>query len=927
MAGKKEKGKVSIAERDEQSKLLQTQVRQQQVVTDLGLLALRGTDLRVVMNEAVQKLKEVLNVEYTKVLELLPNGEEVILRAGLGWHEDIVIDKSTVDTGANSQAGYTLLSSEPVIVKDLRTEKRFSGPQLLTDHHVVSGMSCVIWGRNNKPYGVLGIHTTTRRDFTFNEVNFLQSVANTLAAAIQRKQDEDKLQESEGRKSAILESSRDAIITIDFSGRVIDWNTAAEKIFGYSREHVCGKNMATLIVPHRHREAHQAGMTKYLATGEGPVLGKLLEMPALRADGSEFLAELTITRTLLGGPPIFSATMRDITERKKSEQALRESEARFRATFDEAAIAMAITDLKGKWLSFNQVYLKMFGYTLNELKQLDFTKITHPDDRASDKEAIEKLVRCEIDSMKMEKRYFHKDGSLIWGVAHLSTIKDAEGKPQNIIAAIQNITIRKQAEEALRRSEEKFRMLADNIPNLCWMADVNGAIYWYNSRWYEYTGSTPIEMQREGWKHLHDPEILPYVLIRWNASISSGEPFEMVFPLRGADKIYRPFLTRVVPVKNEQGQILHWFGTNTDITELREAENKLQYQKSLLEAQQEASPLGILVVSPEGKVVNYNERFTRMWHLPENFDENDINEIILEDSRDQLSNPEVFIGKVADCYNTRIQNHEKLHFKDGRIYDRYGSPITGEDGTYYGYVWFYLDITEQENLARQKDEFVGIASHELKTPLTSIKGSIQIIDRLFKDGSYDKIDNFLSKAHLHVDKLVVLINDLLDVSKIQAGKLQYNFSEFVVREIIEDSVEQVAHQSKEHKVIINGELTISVYGDKGRLEQVVSNLITNAVKYSPGKTEVIVNVSNCDGCLLVSVTDFGIGIPKENLPSVFDRFFRVEQNVYQFQGLGLGLYISREIISRHGGVIWAESEGKDRGATFNFKIPLKEIKK
>lgn len=164
---------------------LLTRVKQQAIVSDLGLKALSGLDLQRLMNEAVQQLKEVLQVEYTKVLELLPSGEEVLLRAGVGWNPDIVVHKSRVDSGMSSQAGYTLYTREPVIVKDLRTETRFSGPPLLRNHNVVSGMSCIIWGKD-KPYGVLGIHSVHRRDFSQNDVHFLQSVANILAVAIQR---------------------------------------------------------------------------------------------------------------------------------------------------------------------------------------------------------------------------------------------------------------------------------------------------------------------------------------------------------------------------------------------------------------------------------------------------------------------------------------------------------------------------------------------------------------------------------------------------------------------------------------------------------------------------------------------------------------------------------------------------------------------
>ena len=142
---------------------------------------------------------------------------------------------------------------------------------------------------------------------------------------------------------------------------------------------------------------------------------------------------------------------------------------------------------------------------------------------------------------------------------------------------------RRAAEEALRESERQFRMLVDSIPTLAWMAQADGWIVWYNRRWYEYTGTTPEEMEGWGWRSVHDPATLPAVLERWQHSIATGEPFEMVFPLRGADRVFRPFLTRVVPVRNDEGRVIRWFGTNTDITDQRAAEDTLRRLNELLE--------------------------------------------------------------------------------------------------------------------------------------------------------------------------------------------------------------------------------------------------------------------------------------------------------------------------------------------------------
>ncbi len=163
---------------------------------------------------------------------------------------------------------------------------------------------------------------------------------------------------------------------------------------------------------------------------------------------------------------------------------------------------------------------------------------------------------------------------------------------ESLAPAILQVLLRKRAEDARRETEAQFRTLADSIPQLCWMATADGAIFWYNQRWYEYTGTTPEQMLGWDWQSVHDPAALPRVLERWRASIASGEPFEMVFPLRGADGVFRPFLTRVVPVRGTDGKIHRWFGTNTDIGEQQKVEEALRFALEQQRLALEAADLG-----------------------------------------------------------------------------------------------------------------------------------------------------------------------------------------------------------------------------------------------------------------------------------------------------------------------------------------------
>lgn len=289
------------------------------------------------------------------------------------------------------------------------------------------------------------------------------------------------------------------------------------------------------------------------------------------------------------------------------------------------------------------------------------------------------------------------------------------------------------------------------------------------------------------------------------------------------------------------------------------------------------------------------------------------------------------LQQEEDTILSRIRQGKKIdHFqttrvrKDGRRVDVSitVSPIRDHSGKVVGASKIARDITEEKRMQRQKDDFLSMASHELKTPITSMKIFIDLLGNELMNMQHEKSSYYLKRIHDQSNRLSELTNDLLDVSRIQTGKLSLNIEVFMLAELVEDTVEGLQGSTRKHVLRLKKKKGLTVAADRYRIYQVLVNLITNAVKYSPKGGDIIITVTKKGDKAVVSVQDFGIGIKKEQQEKIFDKLYQVtdpEEKTYP--GLGLGLYISKDIIERHNGRIWVEST-KGKGSTFSFAIPI-----
>ena len=352
---------------------------------------------------------------------------------------------------------------------------------------------------------------------------------------------------------------------------------------------------------------------------------------------------------------------------------------------------------------------------------------------------------------------------------------------------------------------------------------------------------------------------------------------------------------------------------------------KIAKSEERFRALTEKSTDAIALVNIKGKVL-YASPATQqlMGYTPEELQKlSNPFELVPPDDREIVS--KLFEKLITKPGTTENVIYRVLHKNGHHIWIESAMTNLLKDPNVEAIVLNYRDITERKRLENQKDDFISIATHELNTPVTSIKGYTQVLQGRFGKEGNTKAVEMLSKMDVQLKKLKNLIGDLLDVTKTDGGKLQFHEGFFDFNEVVTDIIDEMQFTTTKHHIKKNLAGTKTIDGDRDRIGQVITNLISNAIKYSPHNEVIIVTTSNNKSHVTLCVQDFGIGIPKEKQSKVFDRFFRVGNSKDTYGGLGLGLYISSEIVKRHSGRIWLESvQGK--GSTFCLTLPIKQDK-
>lgn len=480
-----------------------------------------------------------------------------------------------------------------------------------------------------------------------------------------------------------------------------------------------------------------------------------------------------------------------------------------------------------------------------------------------------------------------------------------------------DITEQKKAEAQLQFQANILRNVRDGVI----VTDPQEEVIYWNEGATSLFGYTAEEMLGKTLAALF-PALDQSQLVRGLGEILKGKTYTGELQGQRRDETSIWIDAKAAPLLNTAGETIGLIGIVRDITERKRAQEQLKESEERFRSLSRCSPVGIFFTDTQGKGIYENPRCEEIggWASGEGLGEGWVRFVHPDDV-------DTVVQEWIKASHEDSEYDQVLRFvhPDGMVRWTHvrSTPMFSDTGELLGRTGTIEDITEAKELEQRKDEFLSMASHELKTPLTIVGAYQQILQEVCEQEGNSEALLYLSKMEAQINNLTRLVADLLDISKIQAGKVAFTEEACDVDALVREVVENVQRTSPKYRILIEGTLTQEIVADKERLGQVLINLLTNAIKYSPQVEKVVVRLSQTQEQITVSVQDFGIGISKQHQEKIFERFHRVSSEKNKtYPGLGIGLYISHEIIQRHGGKMWVESaEGK--GSTFSFSLPLR----
>ncbi len=771
----------------------------------------------------------------------------------------------------------------------------------------------------------------------------LETIAAEMGSIIVQLRTEALLRESEERYKTITESTMDVIFILDETGRQLFFNERVEEVLGYKAKEITGR-LFTEFVPKKE-------LPKYLlqlknAFQHREVTNFITQI--YHKDGH--LVDVEINGRLIkqNGKYAAQGSIREITERRRAEKKLRESEERFRSLIENAPVGVLLADQEGNILEVNPSALRILGSPSAEATRkiniLNFTPLIEAGISAE----FEKCVQT-AQPLFSEHPYVTKWGKSIELNLRFTPLVETFGKTMLLLVLLEDVTERKQAEKSLRESEEKYRGLMESLGSVVATVDHDGRFLYMNDVAVQRLNGSASKLIGRTMHDLFPKEVadrqleaVQKVIREDRATVFDNQTFVQGKP--------RWVHVSIQPIHDESGQVAYVLINTTDIEELKETQKELQELNHTLEERvkqrtaevqdiYENAPIGYHSLDADGNLVMVNQTHLNwLGYTREEMLGRPIADFLTPQSK----------AAFQESYPAFMQRGwvRDLEFdlcrKDGSTLPVLisSTAIYNERGDYHMSRSTVFDNTERkaadealrranlelERAMRLKDDFLAAMSHELRTPLTGVLGFSEALQAEIYGALNDRQKTALSNIDSSGRHLLDLINDILDVSKIEAGKLELQLEQCSLGDICQSSIQitkGIAMQKHQVVRFAMRPASINVHGDTRRLKQVLVNLLSNAVKFTPkgGELGLDVSASGLENIVYITVWDKGIGISPGDLKNIFQPFVQLDSSLARQQdGTGLGLALVQQLVDMHGGHIQVESS-PEKGSRFTVVLP------
>jgi PAS domain S-box-containing protein len=672
----------------------------------------------------------------------------------------------------------------------------------------------------------------------------------------------------------------------------------------------------------------------------------------------------------VNGADLISRSLRYAIERRRTQEALQESEERFRSAFDSAAIGMALVSLDICWLQVNRALCEIIGYSEQELLGTGCLEVTHPEDREKTWEGMQQMLTKEVRAHQIEKRYLHKLGHIVWILLNISLVRNAKGEPLYFVNQIQDITTAKHQEEELKKNEEQLRLAVEAAQIETWDWDILASNI--NQSHYTTTG-LPAGSPDVILDAIH-PEDREYVYQAIRQAIEGKIEYEVEFRVIWPDGTIHWIESKAQVFRNEAGEPIRMVGVAIDITDRKQAQEVLKKANEELEIRVAERTIALSnanqqlikeIVDREQaeEALKLNEERLRLivQTMPVMMNALDAGGNVIAWNREC----EVVTGYSAEeiIYNPRAlellypdNNSPKKVLTEwiqrGNNYRNWEWDIKCKDGTVKTLAWSNLskqfpipgwaswgtgiDITErkraeieirnalqqEKELNELKSRFVSMTSHEFRTPLSTILSSAELLEYYGQGWPEDRKKRHLHQIQSAIKHMTQLLDDVLILGRSEAKKLEFTAEpvslDAFCLEIIEDAKINIDSRYK-IKFARKGNCVDTIFDEKV-LRQILNNLLSNAIKYSPKGGTILFSLSCKDNQATFHIKDEGIGIPLEDQRLLFEPFHR-GGNVENIAGTGLGLTIVKNCVDLYGGSLTFKSE-PGKGTTFTVTLPI-----